>query len=82
MHILKKEMQKSPECKASMQEAYEQLAYLYDLNVRGGATFLGTNKPVIKMHGVAESRTVVACTEQLLMLDDNGFSEGLKNILS
>jgi len=82
MHILKSEMQKSPEPKACMQDAYDPLAYLYDLNVRGGATFLGTNKPVIKMHGVAVARTVVSCTEQLLMLDANGFSEGIKNILS
>ncbi len=82
MHILKKEMHKSPDQSAGLQEAYEQLAYLYDLNVRGGATFLGTNKPIIKMHGVAVARTVVSCTEQLLMLDNNGFSEGIKNILS
>ena len=43
-----------------------RLAELYELNLRGGAAFLGTVKPVIKMHGCAQAQTVCACTAQLL----------------
>ncbi len=81
MHIVKSMIKTHPDSCAGLQEAYEQLAYLYDLNVRGGATFLGTVKPVIKMHGVAVAGTVCACADQLLMLDRSDFSENIKDIL-
>lgn len=51
---------------AATQALLEPLRALFDLNDRGGATFLGTRKPVVKMHGCATARTVVACAEQLL----------------
>ena len=44
----------------------DKLKDLFVFNERGGATFLGTKKPVIKMHGCANADTVVACTGQLL----------------
>ena len=44
----------------------EKLTDLFVLNERGGATFLGCIKPVIKMHGCAKEETVSACVEQLL----------------
>ena len=47
-------------------ETSDKLKDLFVFNERGGATFLGTKKPVIKMHGCANADTVVACTEQLL----------------
>ncbi len=81
MHIVKGMIKAHPDSYAGLQEAYEQLAYLYDLNVRGGATFLGTIKPVIKMHGVAVASTVCACSDQLLMLDNADFPENIKDIL-
>ena len=46
----------------------DKLSELFVLNERGGATFLGTKKPVIKMHGCANAETVVACVDQLLQL--------------
>lgn len=51
---------------AATQALLEPLRELFDLNDRGGATFLGACKPVVKMHGCATARTVVACAEQLL----------------
>ena len=50
----------------ALHEISENLKDLFVFNERGGATFLGTKKPVIKMHGCATADTVVACTEQLL----------------
>lgn len=50
------------------------LSYLFELNENGGATFLGTKKPVIKMHGCATPHTVLACADQLIKLDAHGFS--------
>ncbi len=50
------------------QETEEKLKDLFVFNERGGATFLGTKKPVIKMHGCATEETVVSCVEQLLRL--------------
>ena len=52
---------------ATTQALLEPLRELFDLNDRGGATFLGTKKPIVKMHGCATPRTVVACAEQMLM---------------
>ena len=44
----------------------EKLTELFVLNERGGATFLGCLKPVIKMHGCANEETVTACVDQLI----------------
>ena len=49
-------------------EISDKLKELFVLNERGGATFLGTKKPIIKMHGCATSETVVSCVEQLLKI--------------
>lgn len=46
----------------------------FDFNSRGAATFLGTKKIVVKMHGCAKSDTVVASIEQILRLADADFS--------
>ncbi len=50
------------------------MSSIFDLNMRGGATFLGTKKPVIKMHGIASDLTVVSCVDQLMRLNKAGFS--------
>lgn len=60
----------------------EKLSSVFELNLRGGATFLGTERTVIKMHGCAESQTVTACIEQLLKLEKSGFNEKVKTALS
>ena len=51
---------------AATQALLEPLRELFDLNERGGATFLGVKKPIVKMHGCATAQTVVACAEQML----------------
>lgn len=50
----------------SKAEITENVLSKFDLNDRGGATFLGTKKPIIKMHGNASEETVIACIDQLL----------------
>lgn len=67
--------------KAAYEKILEKLNYLFELNARGGATFLGTKKPVIKMHGCAVPETVCACAEQLLMLDNADFTRKLETAL-
>lgn len=56
----------------------------FDFNSRGGATFLGTKKTVVKMHGFANEDTTFACIMQILRLEKSGFSqkiaEALKNL--
>ena len=47
----------------------------FNYNALGGATFLGTQKTVIKMHGCATENTVVSCIDQLYRLHTAGFSE-------
>ncbi|MBQ6818000.1 MAG: hypothetical protein IJP35_00125 [Clostridia bacterium] len=56
-----------------VQEMLIRLSETFDLNPRGGATFLGTAKTVIKMHGCAVENTPVACIDQLLRLEASGF---------
>ncbi len=51
---------------AVLTEISDKLKDLFVFNERGGATFLGTKKPVIKMHGCATADTVVSCVEQML----------------
>lgn len=52
----------------SNKESLGKLRELFVLNERGGATFLGCIKPVIKMHGCANEETVEACVDQLLSI--------------
>jgi glycerol-3-phosphate acyltransferase PlsX len=53
----------------------------FDFNSRGAATFLGTKKMVVKMHGCANEDTAVASVEQILRLHKADFSEELKKAL-
>ena len=50
----------------------------FDFNSQGAATFLGTKKTVVKMHGAANADTVVASIEQILRLEKGGFIPKLK----
>lgn len=60
---------------------HRELLRRYEFNNRGGATFLGTKKTVIKMHGCATAQTVVACVGQALRLSDAGFIGKLQEAL-
>jgi glycerol-3-phosphate acyltransferase PlsX len=57
---------------ALCEEIITRLASTFNLNDMGGATFLGTRKPIIKMHGCANKHTVLACAEQLFRLMKGG----------
>ena len=49
----------------------------FDFNSRGAATFLGPKKTVAKMHGAANTDTVVASIAQILRLEKSRFSEAM-----
>ena len=53
-----------------LNEISDKLKELFVFNERGGATFLGSKKPVIKMHGCATDETVVSCVDQLLRITE------------
>ncbi len=66
-----------PEYAEMLSELKEKMSSIFDLNMRGGATFLGTKKPIIKMHGIASDLTVVSCVDQLMRLNKAGFSSAV-----
>ncbi len=47
----------------------------FDFNSRGAATFLGTKKTVVKMHGCANEDTVIASIDQILRLHNACFAQ-------
>lgn len=59
----------SPEAQPALEALKARLERAYDFNPRGGATFLGTVKPVIKMHGSATQYTPFSCIDQLMRLE-------------
>ena len=61
---------KKSSAEEGLNEISDKLKELFVFNERGGATFLGTKKPVIKMHGCATSETVVSCVDQLLRITE------------
>lgn len=67
---------------ADVQGLRQRLTWQFDFNSRGGATFLGTKKTVIKMHGCANESTLLACVEQARRLEEAGFSEKLAAALT
>lgn len=67
---------------ADVQGLRERLTWLFDFNSRGGATFLGTKKPVIKMHGCANAHTVEACIDQAMRLEEADFSAKLAEVMT
>ncbi len=60
---------------ASMQKIRETIYKKFDFNSRGAATFLGTQKTVVKMHGCANEETVISSIDQILRLENADFSE-------
>lgn len=58
-------------------EICDTLSRTFDFNMHGAATFLGTKKTVVKMHGSADVDTVVASIAQILRLEQNTFSQAM-----
>lgn len=54
----------------------------FDFNSRGAATFLGPKKTVVKMHGNANTDTVVASIAQILRLEKARFSQAMAEELA
>ena len=69
----------NPELVAKIKAA---LLEKFDFNSRGAATFLGTKKIVVKMHGIANEDTTVATIEQILKLEKANFAEEMSKIFS
>ena len=67
---------------------YDNIKYalhqMFAFNDRGGATFLGTKKTVVKMHGCANEETAYSCVNQVINLESRNFSkkvcEALKSL--
>ncbi len=71
----------SEEARPALLRIREKLCQRYELNARGGATFLGTRKTVIKMHGCATEETAYACVMQAYRLEKAGFITALEKAL-
>ncbi len=54
----------------------------FDFNAQGAATFLGTKKTVLKMHGCANINTVKASIEQIIRLENASFSKEMTKALT
>lgn len=67
--------------KPALLRVREALCERYELNARGGATFLGPKKTVIKMHGCATADTAYACVMQAYRLEKAGFIAALAEVL-
>lgn len=52
-----------------------EITHTFDFNSRGAATFLGTKKIVVKMHGIANADTAVATIAQIHRLQEAQFSQ-------
>lgn len=53
----------------------------FDFNSQGAATFLGPKKTVVKMHGSANEDTTVSTIEQVLILENSGFSSEIARVM-
>lgn len=60
----------------------QELFLTFDFNARGGATFLGPKKTVVKMHGCANEDTVVASLEQIMRLEKAGFASAIATVMN
>lgn len=69
------------EAKPCLEKVKARLENALDFNPRGGATFLGTVKPIIKMHGCATQSTPKYCIEQLIVMEQHSYRQALKDAL-
>ena len=65
----------------TMERIRKTLLKKFEFNARGAATFLGTAKPVVKMHGCATEETTVAAIDQALRLDAKDFSKQMADLM-
>lgn len=80
VELIEEELQNTSEAeKPALLRLKEKLLDRYALNARGGATFLGPKKTVIKMHGCANADTAYACVLQAYRLEKANFIEALSN---
>ena len=68
--------------KADLEKVKARLSVAYDFNPYGGASFLGTVKPVIKMHGSATEITPSSCIDQLIKMENANYRQGQIDALS
>lgn len=59
-----------------------ELFLTFDFNSRGGATFLGPKKTVVKMHGCANEDTTVASIDQILRLEKANFAAAIAEAMN
>ncbi len=59
-----------------------ELFKAFDFNSQGGATFLGPEKTVVKMHGCANEDTTAACIEQIIRLNKGNFAQNVAQSLT
>lgn len=78
MQIVKQYAQDQSTADKICQALYET----FDFNSRGAATFLGTKKTVVKMHGAANADTVTASIAQVLRLEHANFSPTVEEELA
>ncbi len=73
--------QAGAESREALQKLKARLENAYDFNPRGGAVFLGTAKPVIKMHGSATQYTPFSCIEQLMHLEQANYRAAIREAM-
>lgn len=78
MEIVAKYAKENP---ALVDAINRELAKTFDFNTRGAATFLGTKKTVLKMHGCATRETVLSSVQQITRLTEADFIGHLSNAL-
>ena len=67
---------------ATKDKICQALYETFDFNSQGAATFLGTKKTVVKMHGAANSDTACASVLQVLRLENTNFSQTVAEALT
>lgn len=67
--------------KAVIDRIKKALFDAFDFNSQGAATFLGPKKTVVKMHGCANEDTTVCSIEQILRLENAGFSKAMADAM-
>lgn len=66
----------------NIKKAGEILFKMFGYTDQGGAILLGTKKPVIKPHGASNRLGIASAIEDLIKLDQNGFSADMEKELS
>lgn len=67
--------------KEDLESVKQRLERSYDFNPFGGATFLGTKKPIIKMHGSATEITPRSCIDQLMRMENANYQQAILECL-